>query len=555
VTLLAGRRRPGLGARLDALDAVLELAPGRVEPALVAEAGRLAGKAGDRLRFGEAHTVVALAGTTGSGKSSLFNALTGEPLSQVGMRRPTTGSAHAAVWGPEPAGELLDWLEVPRRHALGDTAGGPGDTAGGPGNTASDTARDTAGGLDGLVLLDLPDVDSVAGEHRLTADRLVDLVDVVVWVLDPQKYADATIHHRYLAPLARHAGVMVVVLNQVDRLPPGGVDGCVADLERLLREDGLERVPLVPASAATGRGLADLRFEIAGRVAAKRAAVARLEADLTTFGASFDGLCGGSADSGGVGRAERTALVGALGDAAGIDVVTRAVAGNHRLRARRATGWPVTRWTSRLRLDPVRRLRLREKPSELVRTSLPGPSAVQRARVDEALRELAGRASAGLPEPWPTIVRGAATATRPELPDLLDRAVSGADLGLARRPRWWRVAGVLQLLLMLAAVAGLLWLTALFAVDWLRLPEPPVPDAGPLPVPTVLLAGGLLLGFLLALLSSRLAAVGARRAAARARRRLDERVAEVAQDAVVAPVERELAAHRDLCAAVAALAR
>ena len=538
MTLLAPRRT-GVADRLAALDVVLELGPGRVADELVAAGGRLAGKAGDRLRLGEAHTVVALAGTTGSGKSSLFNALAGEPLSAVGMRRPTTGTAHAAVWGTEPAGDLLDWLEVPRRHVLGATGGSAADGA--------------AADLDGLVLLDLPDVDSVAREHRLAADRLVELVDVLVWVLDPQKYADAALHDRYLAPLARHADVMAVVLNQVDRLSPEAAEGCLADLRRLLRDDGLDGVPVVAASAATGRGLAELRAELAGRVAAKRAAVRRLEADLATFAASLDGTCT-DAVAPGVGRAEREALAGALADAAGVGVVADAVAGSYRLRAHRATGWPVTRWLSRLRPDPARRLRLRATPSELVRTSLPGPSAVQRARVDAALRELGGRASAGLPEPWPTAVRHAATASRSELPDLLDRAVAGADLGLGHRPRWWRLLGALQLLLVAVALAGLLWLTALFAVDWLRLPPPPLPRWGELPVPTVLLAAGVVLGVVLAVVGDRLSAVGSRRAAARARRRLAERVAEVAEDAVVAPVERELAAHRELCAAVLRLA-
>jgi GTP-binding protein EngB required for normal cell division len=533
VTLLAARRT-GVADRLAALDVVLELAPGRVDDGLVAAGGRLAGKAGERMRHGEAHTVVALAGTTGSGKSSLFNALAGEPLSAVGMRRPTTGTAHAAVWGGEPAGDLLDWLDVPRRHVLDGPGGSYGDGPGGGSGVAGD--------LGGLVLLDLPDVDSVAREHRLAADRLVELVDVLVWVLDPQKYADAALHDRYLAPLARHAGVMAVVLNQVDRLPPEAVEGCLADLRRLLRDDGLDGVPVVAASAATGRGLAELRAELAGRVAAKRAAVRRLEADLATFAASLDGACSGAVAPG-VGRAERAALAGALADAAGVGLVADAVAGSYRLRARRATGWPVTRWLSRLRPDPAR----------LVRTSLPGPSAVQRARVDAALRELGGRASAGLPEPWPTAVRHAAGAARGELPDLLDRAVAGTDLGLGRRPRWWRFLGVLQALLVAAAAAGLLWLAALFAVDWLRLPPPPLPRWGELPVPTVLLVAGVVLGVLLAVVGDRLAAVGARRAAARARRRLAERVAAVAEDAVVAPVERELAAHRELCAAVARL--
>ena len=55
------------------------------------------------------------------------------------------------------------------------------------------------------MLLDLPDHDSTVAAHRLEVDRLVALVDVLVWVLDPQKYADAAIHERYLRPLARTA--------------------------------------------------------------------------------------------------------------------------------------------------------------------------------------------------------------------------------------------------------------------------------------------------------------------------------------------------------------
>ena len=65
------------------------------------------------------------------------------------------------------------------------------------------------------MLLDLPDFDSVEHAHRLEVDRLIELVDLVVWVVDPQKYADAALHDRYLRPLAGHAGVMLVVLNPV----------------------------------------------------------------------------------------------------------------------------------------------------------------------------------------------------------------------------------------------------------------------------------------------------------------------------------------------------
>ena len=78
----------------------------------LARARAVAMRAGDRLRLSGAHTVVALAGATGSGKSSLFNALSGMELSRVGVRRPTTAEAFACVWGELGATPLLDWLGI-----------------------------------------------------------------------------------------------------------------------------------------------------------------------------------------------------------------------------------------------------------------------------------------------------------------------------------------------------------------------------------------------------------------------------------------------------------
>ena len=78
------------------------------------------------------------------------------------------------------------------------------------------------GDLDGLVLLDLPDHDSTEVEHHLEVDRLVELADLLVWVLDPQKYADAAIHERYLRRWPAHEAVTLVVLNQIDTLTRRG---------------------------------------------------------------------------------------------------------------------------------------------------------------------------------------------------------------------------------------------------------------------------------------------------------------------------------------------
>ncbi|MFI5955769.1 GTPase [Cryptosporangium sp. NPDC051539] len=571
MTLLArSTDEPALARRLEALDRIVSLGADRLDPVLLDSARDLSGKAAQRLRLGAEHTVVALAGTTGSGKSSLFNALVGVELAATGLRRPMTSSAQAAVWNPDGAGPLLDWLDVRRRHHLGDEG---------------------ADALSGLVLLDLPDVDSVRVNHRLEVDRLVELVDLIVWVVDPQKYADASLHDRYLKPLRTHAELTVVAFNQIDRVPAGSVRAeTVGDLRRLLEDEGLGRVPVVPVSARTGEGVPELRAKFAAAVAEHEASVRRLSADLRALadrlapacgtgppggrssggrssggGASGGGLSGGRSGVPEVERADRAAVVAALTEASGADAVAAAVARTHRSRTRAATGWPVTRWVAKVRPSAATRLGLpgarlgagADQPSELVRTALPGPSAVQRARVDTALRNLVDRSTSGLPDPWPAIVSRAATGRRSELPDLLDRAVAGTDLGLSRRPHWWAVARLLQNVLALVALAGALWLLGLFVLEWFRLPEPPLPDvdAGSwrIPVPTGMLLGGVAVGWILGFVGARLGALGARRRATAARRRIRSRVEQVATEVVLEPVSTELTARAELCEAIARL--
>src|SRR5687768_7083049 len=94
-------RSSDIGARIDGLDAATEAARGRIDDDLVDEVRGVADRAAGRLRLSDDHTVVAIAGATGSGKSSTFNQLTGLDLSAVGVRRPTTSWASACVWGTE----------------------------------------------------------------------------------------------------------------------------------------------------------------------------------------------------------------------------------------------------------------------------------------------------------------------------------------------------------------------------------------------------------------------------------------------------------------------
>jgi GTP-binding protein EngB required for normal cell division len=531
------RHAPTLADRLDAIADLARLGKGRLAEPLAADLTGLVERAGTRLRLSGEHTVVALAGATGSGKSSLFNALVGLDLSPVGVRRPTTAHALACVWAPAGAGTLLEWLGIPRRHQL---------------VRDSELDLNSHDGLNGLLLLDLPDHDSTVVEHRLEVDRLVELVDMLVWVLDPQKYADLAVHERYLRPLAPHAAVTMVVLNKCDTLDPAGGRACLEDLRRLLAADGLLDVPLIATSARTGDGVGELRAQLAKRVTEHRARVDRLTADIDRIVTRVE--TGVAAGEGPPAKLDRAGLVDALAAAAGVPVVVEAVRRSHLLRAAGATGWPFTRWLRRLRPDPLRRLHLDPDVSAAARSSLPEPTPVQRARVGTAVRRLAESAVAGMPRGWADSVRKVAPSggdQAADLADALDQAVTSTDLGVGVVPRWWRAVGALQWLLAAAVVVGLGWLLLLAGFAYFRLPEPPTPEVGDWPVPTMLALGGGLVGLLVALLSRWVATVGARRRHRRAEARLREGVAAVAERYLLTPIEAELERYAQARAALA----
>ncbi|MDT4987459.1 MAG: hypothetical protein QOI74_1553 [Micromonosporaceae bacterium] len=515
--------------RLDALRRFLQATDDLLPAERLAEARSVVDRVGDRLGLSREHSVVALAGATGSGKSSLFNALTRLDLSPVGVRRPTTGVAHACVWGSDRAGELLDWVGVPatRRFIRESPLDG-------------DDERD----LRGLVLLDLPDFDSVDQEHRAESDRLLSLVDLVIWVLDPQKYADRVVHARYLSRLGRYRDVTVVVLNQSDKLSPADTDRCLHDLRRLLVADGLPGVTVVATSAVDRPGLRPLRDLLQEAVKSRRAMLRRLAGDVDTLIDDLAPLVATDAVEDDVDHDTVRELTAALAAAAGLQLVVVATRQSYRHRAVTATGWPLSRWLRRLRPDPLRRLRLepsRRQPTDP--PTLPAATPAERAAVGLALRTLGHRAGAALPEPWRPAVRAAARSRADDLPDALDLALTGTDLGVARYPLWWRAVGGLQWVAAAAALAGLAWLAVRYVFIALALPEPPGLHVGRLPLATVALIGGLLTGMLISTTVRPLIGIGAARAQARAETRLRRAVEEVALDLCVAPVRGVLRAY------------
>ncbi len=537
-SLLEGAKRlvshgSDLGNRIEGLGQASEAARGRLADPVVDDADAVVTRAAGRLGLAADHTVVALAGATGSGKSSTFNALAGVDLSPVGVRRPTTSWATACVWGKEGADELLEWLGIAPRHQVMR-------------DSLLDLGKEDSA-LQGVVLLDLPDHDSTEVSHHLEVDRLVELTDLMVWVLDPQKYADAAIHDRYLARLASHKDVMLVVLNHIDQVPVERRQLMLDDVRRLVDADGLDGVPVLATSARTGEGVDALREEIQRRVKAKKVTRSRIEADIRDAATRLQQSSGTSAHPQ-LSKDRIAALEDAFADSAGVPTVVAAVEAATRLRAGRATGWPVTSWLSRLRPDPLKRLHLDlgdvgKEFTRRGRTSVPAATQVQRARVDSEVRAVADEVSAALTRRWADAVRRASVSRLPDLNDRLDSALSDTQLHADRIPVWAGLVRVLQWALLLAALTGAGWLAVLAGNRYLSDSTPSTPEVGGLLLPTVLFLGGVVLGVLLAVVCRVLVSGTARSRARTADHRLRAAISNVADELVVGPVRGELTAY------------
>jgi GTP-binding protein EngB required for normal cell division len=575
-----------LSRRLDALAELVKIgrnhedrgaAPG-ISKSLLDDSEALLRRAGERLRLSSNHTVVALAGGTGSGKSTLFNALAGATFSQPGVTRPTTRHVHACVWGMQGAAPLLDWLGVQRRHRYARAS-------------ALDSGESA---LDGLLLLDLPDHDSVVTASMATVDRLSKLADMLIWVLDPQKYADAAVHNRYLIPLAGHAGVFTVVLNQMDLLPENQGRDCEDDLRRLLDAEGLTDTPLVPVSARTGAGLEDLRALLVEAVSENRSAQLRISADIDSVIAGFavhagpqiapdaavaslaasttllsasvpeetarnakppwelseeeqqlppakppwedaspDGEVPDAVDPvGNVPEGPARDLIKALAAAAGLTAVAESVANASEAQAARFTGWPLARLLRRRR-DPVRALRAAARADRAA-------GQAPQSEVDNAITAFGDSVGEGLPEPWATSLRDTARDNADRVPGALAGAVRRAVPGGSAVPAWWRLIAAWQWLLTVLAIGGIGWAVVIAVTHGGQERSTLLGDVSLIPWLLVMAAALLLLGYLTAAGCQNISVLAAERERERSEQAMREQVASVARDLVLVPVGQEI---------------
>ncbi len=141
--------------------------------------------------------IAGLLGGTGVGKSTVMNALAGESIASTSHRRPNTDRVllyrHEEVELPPsiPTSEA-PWREVIHR----------------------------ADGVRQIVICDLPDFDSLVGEHRDRVFGFLEHLDILVFVTSPEKYADRALYE-FLEKVPKARPNFYFVLNKVDLLFQG----------------------------------------------------------------------------------------------------------------------------------------------------------------------------------------------------------------------------------------------------------------------------------------------------------------------------------------------
>lgn len=178
----------------------------------------------------DAPVLAVVGGSTGAGKSTLVNAIVGEPVTETGVLRPTT---RAPLLAFHPSDE--DWFASGR--ILPDLNRVTGD-----GRLGARSLRMVASPAipQGLAVLDAPDVDSVVEENRELATQLLKAADLWIFVTTAARYADA-VPWGFLNDAAQRSAAVAVVL---DRVHPDAIDEVRQHLAAMLDNHGLGDSPM-----------------------------------------------------------------------------------------------------------------------------------------------------------------------------------------------------------------------------------------------------------------------------------------------------------------------
>ncbi|MQA97977.1 MAG: hypothetical protein GEV11_26445 [Streptosporangiales bacterium] len=212
-----------------------------------------------RVRRGNAPLLIAVAGSTGAGKSTMVNTLVGAQVTTTGVRRPTTNSPVLACHPGD-----IDWFaedkflpSLPRVRQQGLAM---------PGKDGLLVLAADERIPQGVALLDTPDIDSVVESHHEFACKFLDAADLWLFVTTASRYADARVWE-FLQLARERDTAMAVVLSRVRE---EGREELVEHFGTMLDANGLEEaerfVILETDKIESGRFAHEIVADIAGYV-------------------------------------------------------------------------------------------------------------------------------------------------------------------------------------------------------------------------------------------------------------------------------------------------
>lgn len=229
---------PELAPVRAALEAALDALPSP-DAFPVAEDAETARRLTERLRrdllprLGSADApllLVAIAGPNNVGKSTLFNALVGAPLSPARAEGGLTQQCLAAAHPTTLTGELNAFLT--RRYELVPVEPGAAAPVDQPGPAGRLYLVVASAVPPGLVVMDTPDFDSVYRANRERAEALLVTVDVVLFVVSRQTYQNAALVE-FIKHAVGHGRPYLLVYNEAP-----GEQTARAHLDKLTRDVG-----------------------------------------------------------------------------------------------------------------------------------------------------------------------------------------------------------------------------------------------------------------------------------------------------------------------------
>jgi len=198
-----------------------------------------------RLADLDAPLLAVVGGSTGSGKSTIVNAMIGAPTTRVGVVRPTTRQP-ILLHSPADAGWFASDRILPGLSRVRGALSAPGTHSTSAGDAPAMSRISELMLLAhervpaSLALIDAPDIDSVADENRALAAQLLAAADLWLFVTTANRYADA-VPWRLLEGAAGRDVTVGVVLN---RVPTGAAEDVLPHLESMLAARGLADAPV-----------------------------------------------------------------------------------------------------------------------------------------------------------------------------------------------------------------------------------------------------------------------------------------------------------------------